>query len=209
MRTGGWLSVLIAVLLTGCSGDDESDAGGGASGGDNQFANSSGNPAGFGPSGSAGSGEDFGPTASGACAEGSARTSRVKPRVVLLLDGSCSMSTGYPSNGGPSATACRAGGDTRWGALRSALLDPTSGVVTRLQGAIEFGLVVFGTQPACPQQRRRHRRGLPPDTARPLHPHGGGPGLGLRQHVHAADAGLRSGSADPAAGHRRRAQLLR
>jgi hypothetical protein len=34
--------------------------------------------------------------------------------------------------------------------LRSALLDPQNGVVSRLAGVIEFGLVIFGTRGSCP-----------------------------------------------------------
>ncbi|MDD9932924.1 MAG: VWA domain-containing protein [Myxococcales bacterium] len=137
----------VCLLLAGaCSGDDESGGSSGA-GSDVDFGNPSAGTSGgmFGPSNVAPGAQG----ASGACAEGSARTSRVKPRVVLVVDGSCSMSTNYPSSGGPSATVCSGGGGTRWGALREALLGG-NGVVTRLEPAVEFGLVIFGTQPQCP-----------------------------------------------------------
>lgn len=84
------------------------------------------------------------------CPEGIVRTERVTPRVVLLLDGSCSMSTDYPANGARSASECTDNARGRWAALRRALIDPQSGVVTRLQGVVEFGLAIFGTQPMCP-----------------------------------------------------------
>ena len=86
----------------------------------------------------------------GQCADGIASTSRVAPRVVLVLDGSCSMSTDYPADGKASATTCKANPNGRWAALRRALIDPSSGVVTKLQNQVEFGVAVFGTQPTCP-----------------------------------------------------------
>jgi hypothetical protein len=84
------------------------------------------------------------------CPEGIVRTERVTPRVVLLLDGSCSMSTDYPANGERSAAECVQNTTGRWNALRDALIAPQTGIVARLQGVVEFGLVVFGTEPACP-----------------------------------------------------------
>ena len=83
-----------------------------------------------------------------ACAEGMAQVSRVTPDVVLVVDGSCSMSTDYPSDG--STSNCQDNPNSRWSALRGALLDPTGGIVTRLAGVIRFGLVIFGTEPSCP-----------------------------------------------------------
>jgi hypothetical protein len=90
------------------------------------------------------------PVAPAACPEGLVRAERVTPRVVLLLDGSCSMSTDYPANGERSAAECVENAGGRWAALRNALIAPQTGVVSRLQGLVEFGLVVFGTEPMCP-----------------------------------------------------------
>lgn len=133
--------VAIAIAMTGCSGDD---AGGPANGGENPFSNA--NQAGTG----SGSGVDPDGNGSGnGCADGLARTSRVTPRVILVVDGSCSMSTEYPANG-QSATQCDNNPNSRWSALRNALLDGQNGVVTRLEDVIEFGLVVYGTQRECP-----------------------------------------------------------
>lgn len=84
------------------------------------------------------------------CAEGRANASRVTPRVILVLDGSCSMSTNYPANGADSASDCTSNPNGRWAALRKSLVDPQSGVVTKLQDKVQFGVVVFGTQPTCP-----------------------------------------------------------
>ena len=84
------------------------------------------------------------------CVEGRANASRVTPRVILVLDGSCSMSTNYPANGQASATECVDNPNGRWSALRRALLDGQSGVVPKLQHLVQFGVVVFGTAPMCP-----------------------------------------------------------
>jgi von Willebrand factor type A domain len=84
------------------------------------------------------------------CVEGNANASRVAPRVILLLDGSCSMSTDYPADGAESASECVSNPRGRWAALHNALLDPMTGVVPKLQSLVQFGLVVFGTSGTCP-----------------------------------------------------------
>jgi hypothetical protein len=84
------------------------------------------------------------------CAQAVANAARVAPRVILVLDGSCSMSTDYPANGKASATRCTDNPNGRWAALRRALLDADSGVVSKLQPVVQFGLAVFGTAPTCP-----------------------------------------------------------
>lgn len=145
--------LLGAVLATtlACSGDDDSGGSGGMY--DNPGGGTNGNPIGGSSGFGSGGGINGGSGVSGGlptgCADGIVRTSRVTPRVILLLDGSCSMSSDYPSNGN-SARECVNNPGSRWAALRNALLDPNQGVVTRLAGAVEFGLVVFGTQPMCP-----------------------------------------------------------
>jgi hypothetical protein len=142
-----FIGMMLATTIA-CGGDDE----GGED--DNMFDNpaaGSGGLAGtFGGGGTSGliGGGTSGGLSSG-CADGIVRTSRVTPRVILLLDGSCSMSSNYPSDG-QSARECVNNPGSRWSALRNALLDPAQGVVTRLAGAVEFGLVVYGTQPNCP-----------------------------------------------------------
>lgn len=85
----------------------------------------------------------------GSCADGSAQASRVVPSVMLVLDGSCSMATDYPSSG-QSATQCSDNQNGRWAALRRALIEPTTGVVSRLEAVVNFGVAVYGTQPTCP-----------------------------------------------------------
>src|SRR5262245_5908529 len=81
--------------------------------------------------GAAGSGNSNGKGGAGAtrmrspdrCVEGSANASRVTPRVILVLDGSCSMSTDYPANGEESSSECTSNPGGRWTALRNALVD--------------------------------------------------------------------------------------
>jgi len=152
------VNVLLGALLAmgiACSGDDEGGSNnpafhnpgtGGLSGG--VAANSGGAATNGGAANGASGSSGLGGLPTG-CAEGTVRASRVTPRVILLLDGSCSMSTDYPTQGGQSASECTNNGGSRWAALRNALLGD-QGVVTRLAGLVEFGLVVFGTQPECP-----------------------------------------------------------
>jgi hypothetical protein len=130
--------VVLAAALAGCSGDDE----GGSGNGDNMFGNAD-------PNNRPDLGDQAGNGATqGGCADGLARTSRVTPRVILVVDGSCSMSTDYPASG-ESATQCTNNRNSRWAALRDALVGQ-NGVVRRLEGVVEFGLVVYGTQRECP-----------------------------------------------------------
>lgn len=145
-----------AVLGLGACGDDE-DAGedgmktdpfGNAPDGDpfNNGGSNSGGKAGTsgGMAGSSvvGSG---GPN----CPSGIARTSRITPRVILVLDGSCSMSTPYPANGARSASMCTNTPNSRWAALHNVLLG-NDGVVRQLEGVVEFGVTIYGTTPSCP-----------------------------------------------------------
>jgi hypothetical protein len=104
---------------------------------------------GSGINGSSGSGSGNG-MPDGQCASGLARTTRVTPNVMMVLDGSCSMTTTYPANGMQSETQCFPNPNGRWAALRNALIDPQRGVVTRLAGVVKFGVAVFGTEPSCP-----------------------------------------------------------
>jgi hypothetical protein len=153
------------VLLFGCSSEDDGgncevggfqnscdnlvgggadNLGGGAatSGG---AAASGGGAANGAAGGGAGSGSGFLDPASDLCANAQASASGLIPRVHLLLDGSCSMSTPYPSQAGQmSATQCTNDGNSRWGALRNALVG-NNGILYQLEGSIEFGVSVFGT----------------------------------------------------------------
>jgi hypothetical protein len=74
--------------------------------------------------------------------------SRTTPTVELLLDESSSMSASY-------------GGPTRLEAMRNALVDPTTGVVTKLANQVIFGVSLYtGTgsaPPTCPTLTRQAR----------------------------------------------------
>lgn len=65
------------------------------------------------------------------CPSGNANASKGAARVILLLDGSTSMDDGL------------GGGQSRWQAMRSALMDQVDGVVPQLQSVVEFGMVVY------------------------------------------------------------------
>jgi len=106
-------------------------------------------PIGGTPGGSAGAGSGA-PRDPAQCAQARANTTRITPRVILVLDGSCSMSTDYPANGKASATRCVENANGRWAALRRALLDAQSGVIAKLQSVVQFGLATYGTAPTCP-----------------------------------------------------------
>lgn len=152
------VALTVPVLLA-CSDDEKKDGRGSAGAG---FAGvgsgTSGSGAGTGFAGvglgTSGSGA-AGVSAAGAsgsgnsCAEGSASAARLVPTVMLVVDGSCSMSTEYPG-GSPDTISCSESPTNRWSAIRNALVDPTTGVVTRLQSVVRFGLGVYGTVGSCP-----------------------------------------------------------
>jgi hypothetical protein len=73
-----------------------------------------------------------GPSADGGpgCPSTSVRLDPVTPTVLLLLDQSGSMTTGF-------------GGTDRWNAMKSSLVDPTNGVVTQLQDSVIFGATLY------------------------------------------------------------------
>jgi len=141
---------VMTMGLVACSSSKKNGSGGTQGGGPFGNAPTSGTGT---TTGNAGTGTGSGATGTGTgangCAQGRAQASRVVPRVVLLVDGSCSMSSDYPSTGRDSSS-CMENPNGRWAAIRKALIDPQTGVVTQLEGAVEFGLAVFGTQPTCP-----------------------------------------------------------
>lgn len=150
-----WSLAALTMFAFACGGGDDDDSVKGTK--DDPFNNA---PGGTPTSGGgnkpgdpfAGGGKAGGGAVEGSpnCPSGIARTMRVVPRVILLLDGSCSMSTSYPANGMRSSTTCEENPNGRWAALHNALLDPQNGVVKKLEGLVEFGLAIFGTQPMCP-----------------------------------------------------------
>lgn len=66
----------------------------------------------------------------GQCARQQLVTNRIVPTVWLVLDGSGSMVE-------------MLGETSRWNALRSALMDPTDGVVKSLEADVSFGMVIY------------------------------------------------------------------
>ncbi len=66
----------------------------------------------------------------GECASALVNVSKNMPTIVFVVDGSASMCADL-------------GGATRWQALRTALLDPTNGLVYRLQDSVSFGATIY------------------------------------------------------------------
>jgi hypothetical protein len=62
--------------------------------------------------------------------------SKVTPTVELLLDQSGSMNEDYGTGANPPS---------RWDALRTALIDPTNGVVTKLANQVVFGAALYSS----------------------------------------------------------------
>ena len=64
------------------------------------------------------------------CAEAMVNAARTQPVVTLVIDGSGSMCADF---GGPS----------RWQALRDALLNPMTGLITQLEAGVQFGMHLY------------------------------------------------------------------
>jgi hypothetical protein len=73
------------------------------------------------------------PAATPECASAKLNVTRVIPTVWLMIDGSGSM----------AAPLDFAGPISRWSALREILLKPDSGLVSKLQSSVAFGLYVY------------------------------------------------------------------
>lgn len=141
----GWLLGGMLCLGAACSADQSSTDGmrGPSAGGTDPFGNASGGMSGGVGAGSFGNTNTMGdPTSGGtgsdapvdtsgrSCADAEVKTSKVKPIIAIVIDGSGSMCADY-------------GGQSRWLALRSALLDPANGLVKRLESAVEFGMTLY------------------------------------------------------------------
>jgi hypothetical protein len=153
-RVARWACAAVA-LTSACSSSKDDNGnkvipGGGPFGNIAQGGKATSGSGGKGSSSSGSSGKGGASMPDGQCASGLAHTTRLTPRVMMVLDGSCSMTTDYPANGARSETQCRENPNGRWAALRNALIDPQRGVVTRLASAVEFGVGVFGNAPRCP-----------------------------------------------------------
>jgi len=80
-----------------------------------------------------GADDDFTPLLTPQCPMGSAVATRIKPEIVIVVDGSISMTDfGF-----------RDDDRSRWDVLKSALVDGSSGVVKRFEDRARFGVRVF------------------------------------------------------------------
>lgn len=80
---------------------------------------------------------DAGPADGGSCTPVALTAAEATPSIVVLVDGSSSMSVAM-------------GNSTRFDLVRAALTDP-SGAIARLQAKAYFGASVFASTQACPQ----------------------------------------------------------
>jgi len=71
--------------------------------------------------------------ASGICADVRVQANRVTPNVILIIDQSGSMTSGF-------------GGSNRWNALRDSLLDTPDGFIASLQEQVRFGLALYSSE---------------------------------------------------------------
>lgn len=81
----------------------------------------------------------------GVCADIALKVAPTTPTVVLVIDQSDSMDTGFPGADDPD----------RWIVLRNALMHSTTGVIKRLEGQVRFGMILYGnaspySAPQCP-----------------------------------------------------------
>ena len=85
------------------------------------------------------------------CADIALKVAPTTPTVVLVIDQSGSMTDkNFPDDGQPPVA-----NRTRWAVLKRALLDPTNGVLKRLEGQVRFGTILYGNAspyaaPQCP-----------------------------------------------------------
>ncbi len=140
--------ICVGALALGCSSDSSgSEAEGGRAGASNPFGNAGGAGSGPGDTGD-GPATDFGqqpaqpgdpgtapgnPNASNMareCASAQVTAAKSKPIITLIVDGSGSMCTDF-------------GGQSRWQALRGALLDPAGGLIYQLEAGVEFGMLLY------------------------------------------------------------------
>jgi len=126
MRSSHLAAMALACLtaLSGCAADTVTPTRGGARSGSG-FSTAGGGSLITGPGGS----RTGAAASSASCASTTITSGRKQPIVTLVIDGSGSMCAPF-------------GEATRWQSLRSALMDP-DGIVTRLQGAVSFGMTMY------------------------------------------------------------------
>jgi hypothetical protein len=131
------------ALLVACGGDSEGGArnrgtaGGGGTkipgGGKAGTGSNPNDPFGNGSMKPAGSGGSTGMVVNPAddeCAKAMLNSMRTMPTILFVIDGSGSMCAPF-------------GGGSRWQSLRTALLDPTNGLIYRLQQSVQFGMLLY------------------------------------------------------------------
>lgn len=178
MRARGTMALGVWLALAACGADEGSSTGGrssgpGGGGSADPFGNST---PGTGDGNFGNTNTMGGPVAGGAADPGSSKqcanievdVTRKKPVVMIVVDGSGSMSETF-------------GGGTRWTELQKALIDPTVGVVPQLESAVEFGLSIYqsadlGMCPALTQVPTALMNAMPITTSyQTIMPNGGTP----------------------------------
>jgi hypothetical protein len=140
------IGCLLALVVAGCGSDTEGGRGnvGGSAGSKTPTGGGTGSKSGGGPGDPFGNGNGTGPIASGGstgsmlppgggndeCAQAKLHSMRTMPTILFVIDGSGSMCAPF-------------GGSTRWQALRTALVDPTMGLIYRLQQSVSFGMLLY------------------------------------------------------------------
>lgn len=115
---------------TGSGGATASGVSGGADGATGNAGGSTGFMVTFGSTG--GTGSSATTTGRDACVDVDVPLDGVPPTVILLVDQSISMNDKF-------------GSGTRWSVLHDALMDPTTGVVARVQDRVKFGLALYSS----------------------------------------------------------------
>jgi hypothetical protein len=75
----------------------------------------------------------------GKCADKSVITARATPWVLFVIDRSSTMKQSYP------------GSSSRWQAIYDTLMDPTSGIIARLEKSVYFGIMLYDGLGNCPR----------------------------------------------------------
>jgi len=142
------LSCVGALAAAACSADSTTGSGTGKGQG-SEFANAATGGSSSGTAGIASGGAGITGTGTGGtgstmhtgmgCATADIQAARVTPTVWLVVDGSGSMSSALAGGGRGGG----GGGPSRWQALRDALMTQTTGVVSQLQAAVVFGLLIY------------------------------------------------------------------
>jgi len=134
----GLIGLVCLLLVAGCSTSVPPAAGDGGGGDGGGIADGGTSDAGATDAGTTdGGATDAGPADGGSCTPVALTAAEATPSIVVLVDGSSSMSVAM-------------GNTTRFDLVRAALTDP-SGAIARLQAKAYFGTSVFASAQACPQ----------------------------------------------------------